>query len=435
LDTQSRRGASGLAAGFFWQSRPALLADKTVSERRRGKARSAHYPQRRVGALRLLHSSQESLDLKTEAASSRIRAFFGSAAAKNRSKSRPSNLRGFPAGYSLPWHLPQQTDEPVSKTTRAKVVIIGSGPAGYTAAIYAARAMLDPILIQGVQPGGQLTITTDVENYPGFADVIQGPWLMEQMQKQAAHVGTQIVTDHVNKADLARRPFRLECDSGDIYFADTLILATGAQARWLDLPSEQKFRGYGVSACATCDGFFYRGKEVLVIGGGNTAVEEALFLTNFASKVTVVHRRDSFRAERILQERLYQNPKISVLWHTVLQDVVGDENPFKVRAAVLRNVKTNETTERPIDGIFIAIGHSPASELVAGQVEMKHSGYIKTASHSTATSVPGVFAAGDVADDIYRQAVTAAGLGCMAALEAEKFLAAHGEAEPRVAAE
>jgi len=323
----------------------------------------------------------------------------------------------------------------VSKTTRAKVVIIGSGPAGYTAAIYAARAMLDPILIQGVQPGGQLTITTDVENYPGFADVIQGPWLMEQMQKQAAHVGTQIVTDHVNKADLARRPFRLECDSGDIYFADTLILATGAQARWLDLPSEQKFRGYGVSACATCDGFFYRGKEVLVIGGGNTAVEEALFLTNFASKVTVVHRRDSFRAERILQERLYQNPKISVLWHTVLQDAVGDENPCKVRAAVLRNVKTNETTERPIDGIFIAIGHSPASELVAGQVEMKHSGYIKTASHSTATSVPGVFAAGDVADDIYRQAVTAAGLGCMAALEAEKFLAAHGEAEPRVAAE
>jgi thioredoxin reductase (NADPH) len=331
--------------------------------------------------------------------------------------------------------MPQQTDEPVSKTTRAKVVIIGSGPAGYTAAIYAARAMLDPILIQGVQPGGQLTITTDVENYPGFADVVQGPWLMEQMRKQAAHVGTQIVTDHVNKVDLARRPFRLECDSGDIYFADTLILATGAQARWLDLPSEQKFRGYGVSACATCDGFFYRGKEVLVIGGGNTAVEEALFLTNFASKVTVVHRRDSFRAERILQERLYQNPKISVLWHTVLQDVVGDDNPFKVRAAVLRNVKTNETTERPIDGIFIAIGHSPASELVAGQVEMKHSGYIKTASHSTATSVPGVFAAGDVADDIYRQAVTAAGLGCMAALEGEKFLAAHGEAEPRVAAE
>jgi thioredoxin reductase (NADPH) len=323
----------------------------------------------------------------------------------------------------------------VSNTVHAKLVIIGSGPAGYTAAIYAARAMLDPILIQGVQPGGQLTITTDVENYPGFADVIQGPWLMEQMQKQAEHVGTRMVADHVGKVDLSRRPFRLECDSGDIYLADSLILATGAQARWLDLPSEQKFRGYGVSACATCDGFFYRGKEVLVIGGGNTAVEEALFLTNFASKVTVVHRRDGFRAERILQERLYQNPKVSVLWNTVLEDVRGDDNPLKVKSAVLRNVKTNEMTERPIDGIFIAIGHSPASELVAGQVEMKHSGYIKTAPHSTATSVPGVFAAGDVADDIYRQAVTAAGLGCMAALEAERFLAAHGEAEPRVAAE
>lgn len=323
----------------------------------------------------------------------------------------------------------------MSNTTNAKLVIIGSGPAGYTAAIYGARAMLDPILIQGVQPGGQLTITTDVENYPGFADVIQGPWLMEQMQKQAEHVGTKIVTDHVNKVELGRRPFRIECDSGDVYFADSLVLATGAQARWLDLPSEQKFRGYGVSACATCDGFFYRGKEVLVIGGGNTAVEEALFLTNFANKVTVVHRRDSFRAERILQERLYHNPKISVLWHTVLHDVIGDDNPLKVRAAVLRNVKTNEITRRPVDGIFIAIGHSPASELVVGQVEMKHGGYIKTAPHSTATSVPGVFAAGDVADDIYRQAVTAAGLGCMAALEAEKYLAAHGEAEPRMAAE
>jgi thioredoxin reductase (NADPH) len=323
----------------------------------------------------------------------------------------------------------------VSNTTSAKLVIVGSGPAGYTAAIYGARAMLDPILIQGVQPGGQLTITTDVENYPGFADVIQGPWLMEQMQKQAEHVGTKIVTDHVIKVELGRRPFRIECDSGDVYFADSLILATGAQARWLDLPSEQKFRGYGVSACATCDGFFYRGKEVLVIGGGNTAVEEALFLTNFASKVTVVHRRDSFRAERILQERLYHNPKISVLWHTVLHDVIGDDNPLKVRAAVLRNVKTNEISQRPADGIFIAIGHSPASELVVGQVEMKHGAYIRTAPHSTATSVSGVFAAGDVADEVYRQAVTAAGLGCMAALEAEKYLAAHGEAEPRMAAE
>jgi len=323
----------------------------------------------------------------------------------------------------------------VSKTTPAKVVISGSGPAGYTAAIYAARAMLDPILIQGITPGGQLTITTDVENYPGYADVIQGPWLMEQMQKQAAHVGTKLVADHVNKVDLSRRPFRVESDCGDIYFADTLILATGAQARWLDLASEQKFRGHGVSACATCDGFFYRGKEVLVIGGGNTAVEEALFLTNFASKVTLVHRRDRLRAERILQERLYQNPKISVLWNTVLEDVVGDDDPLKVKGAVLRNVKTGEITERLVDGIFIAIGHSPATELVAGQVEMKPSGYVKTAPHSTATSVPGLFAAGDVADEVYRQAVTAAGLGCMAALEAERFLAAHGEAEPRMAAE
>jgi len=323
----------------------------------------------------------------------------------------------------------------VPNTTHAKVVIIGSGPAGYTAAIYAARAMLDPILIQGIAPGGQLTVTTDVENYPGFADVIQGPWLMEQMQKQAAHVGTRFVADHVNTLDLKRRPFRLACDSGDIYFADALVLATGAQARWLDLPGEHKFRGYGVSACATCDGFFYRNKEVLVIGGGNAAVEEALFLTNFASKVTVVHRRDSFRAERILQERLYSNPKISVLWNSVLHNVGGDDNPLKVKSAMLRNVKTGEITERAIDGIFIAIGHSPATELVADQVEMKPSGYIKTAPNSTATSVPGLFAAGDVADDIYRQAVTAAGLGCMAALEAEKFLAAHGEAEPRMAAE
>ena len=323
----------------------------------------------------------------------------------------------------------------MSTPTHAKIVIIGSGPAGYTAAIYAARAVLDPVLIQGIDTGGQLTTTTDVENYPGFADVIQGPWLMEQMQRQAEHVGTKMVADHVNKVDLGRRPFRITCDSGDVYLADTLVLATGAQARWLDLPSEQKFRGYGVSACATCDGFFYRDKHVLVVGGGNTAVEEALFLTNFAKTVTVVHRRDTFRAERILQERLYQNPKISVLWHTVLEDVVGDDAPLKVKAAVLRNVKTNEIEKRSIDGIFIAIGHSPATALVTGQVEMKPSGYIKTAPHSTATSVPGLFAAGDVADEVYRQAVTAAGLGCMAALEAEKFLAAHGEAEPRMAAE
>ena len=313
----------------------------------------------------------------------------------------------------------------MAKTTHAKVVIIGSGPAGYTAAIYAARAMLEPILIQGIQPGGQLTITTDVENYPGFADVIQGPWLMEQMQAQAQHVGTKIVTDTVTKVELAQRPFRLTCDSGDTYLVDALIIATGAQARWLDLPSEQKFKGYGVSACATCDGFFYRNKEVVVIGGGNTAVEEALFLTNFASKVTVVHRRDSFRAEKILQDRLFKNPKIEVIWDSALEDVLGSDNPLKVNRVKLKNVKTGVVTERVVDGVFIAIGHSPASELFVGQLQMKPSGYIVTAGHSTATSVPGVFAAGDVTDDIYRQAVTAAGLGCMAALEAEKFLAAH----------
>ena len=313
----------------------------------------------------------------------------------------------------------------MSKTIHAKVVIIGSGPAGYTAAIYAARAMLEPILIQGIQPGGQLTITTDVENYPGFADVIQGPWLMEQMVKQAEHVGTKIVTDHVNKVELGQRPFRLICDSGDVYVTEALIIATGAQARWLDLPSEQKFKGYGVSACATCDGFFYRGKEVFVIGGGNTAVEEALFLTNFAAKVTVVHRRDHFRAEKILQDRLFKHPKIEVVWDHALDDVMGSENPTKVNRVRLKNVKTGATTERTVDGVFIAIGHSPASELFTGQLQIKPSGYIVTNGHSTATSVPGVFAAGDVTDDIYRQAVTAAGLGCMAALEAEKFLAAH----------
>jgi len=323
----------------------------------------------------------------------------------------------------------------MSNSTSAKVVIIGSGPAAYTAAIYAARAMLEPILIQGIQPGGQLTITTDVENYPGFADVIQGPWLMEQMQRQAAHVGTRMVTDHVNALDLKQRPFRLRCDSGDIYLADSVILATGAQARWLDLPSEQKFKGYGVSACATCDGFFYKGKEVIVIGGGNTAVEEALFLTNFAAHVTVVHRRGSFRAEKILQERLFKNPKISVIWDTVLEDVLGSEGPLKVRGIVLRNLRTGEFIEKAADGVFIAIGHSPATELVVGQIEMKPNGYVRTAPFSTATSVPGVFAAGDVTDDVYRQAVTAAGMGCMAALEAERFLAAHGEAEPAVAAE
>jgi thioredoxin reductase (NADPH) len=314
-----------------------------------------------------------------------------------------------------------------------KVVIVGSGPAGYTAAIYAARAMLQPVLIQGIQPGGQLTITTDVENYPGFADVIQGPWLMEQMQKQAEHVGTRMVFDHVNAVDLSERPFRLTCDSGDIYLADALIVATGAQARWLNLPSEQTFKGYGVSACATCDGFFYRNKSVVVVGGGNTAVEEALFLTNFASHVTVVHRRDHFRAERILQERLFNNPKIKVVWDSVIDEIVGASDPFKVTGVRLKNARHGTTSELAADGIFIAIGHSPATELVAAQLKMKPSGYILTAPNSTATSVPGVFAAGDVTDEIYRQAVTAAGMGCMAALEAERFLAA--QAGHRAAAE
>jgi thioredoxin reductase (NADPH) len=312
----------------------------------------------------------------------------------------------------------------MSNSIHAKVVIIGSGPAGYTAAIYAARAMLEPVLIQGIQPGGQLTVTTDVENYPGFADVIQGPWLMEQMEKQAAHVGTRLVSDHVNGVDLGRRPFCIACDSGDAYVADTLVIATGAQARWLGLTSEQAFRGHGVSACATCDGFFYKGKKVMVVGGGNTAVEEALFLTNFADKVTVVHRRDAFRAERILQERLFKHPKIDVIWDHEVAEIGGPEQPRKVAQVELRHVKTGAHSTIPADGVFIAIGHTPATDLFAGQVEMKPSGYIKTAP-STATSVPGVFAAGDVADDVYRQAVTAAGMGCMAALEAERFLAAH----------
>ena len=321
----------------------------------------------------------------------------------------------------------------MAQTTHAKVVIVGSGPAGHTAAIYAARAMLEPILIRGVQPGGQLTITTDVENYPGFADVIQGPWLMEEMEKQAANVGARLVADHVVRIDVSRRPFRIDCDSGDVYLADALILATGAQARWLDLPSEQKFKGYGVSACATCDGFFYRGKEVMVIGGGNTAVEEALFLTNFAASVSLVHRRDALRAEKILQERLFKHPKISVIWDTLVEEIRGSEDPLKVTQVRLRNVKTGLVSERAVDGVFVAIGHTPATELLAGQVRMKPTGYIETASHSTATSVAGVFAAGDVTDDVYRQAVTAAGLGCMAALEAERYLAVR--AETRAAAE
>jgi thioredoxin reductase (NADPH) len=321
----------------------------------------------------------------------------------------------------------------MSSTTHAKVVIVGSGPAGYTAAIYAARAMLEPVLIQGIQPGGQLTITTDVENYPGFADVVQGPWLMEQMEKQAHHVGTKIVTDLVNDLDISQRPFRLTCDSGDIYLADTVILATGAQARWLGLPSEHAFQGGGVSACATCDGFFYRGKEVIVVGGGNTAVEEALFLTNFASQVTIVHRRDHFRAERILQDRLFKHPKINVVWDSAVDEICGTQGPAKVTHVRLKNVKTGATTEVKADGVFIAIGHAPATDLVKGQLKLKPSGYVDVAPNSTATSVPGVFAAGDVADETWRQAVTAAGMGCMAALEAERYLAAH--AHDREAAE
>jgi thioredoxin reductase (NADPH) len=321
----------------------------------------------------------------------------------------------------------------MSAPVHAKVVIIGSGPAGYTAAIYAARAMLEPILIQGIQPGGQLTITTDVENYPGFADVIQGPWLMEQMEKQAVHVGTKIVTDLVTKLETMQRPFRLTCDSGDVYLAETVILATGAQARWLGLPSEAKFQGGGVSACATCDGFFYRNKDVVVVGGGNTAVEEALYLTNHASQVTIVHRRDHFRAERILQERLFKHPKIKVIWDAAVDEICGTENPNKVTHVRLKNVKSGALTNVPTDGVFIAIGHAPATELVAGQIKLKSSGYVEVAPNSTATSVPGLFAAGDVADETYRQAVTAAGLGCMAALEAERFLALR--ASERAAAE
>ena len=307
----------------------------------------------------------------------------------------------------------------------AKVIIVGSGPAGYTAAIYAARAMLEPVLISGIEPGGQLTTTTDVENYPGFADVIQGPWLMEEMRKQAEHVGTRLVTDHIVSTDLSRRPFTLTGDSGEIYTSDALILATGAQAKWMNLPSEQTFRGFGVSACATCDGFFYRGREVAVVGGGNTAVEEALFLTHFASKVTVIHRRDSFRAEKILQNRLAANDKIEVLWDTVVDDVLGEAGPpAKVTGLGLHNVKTGAASELKVDGVFVAIGHAPAVGLVGDQLKMKPGGYLWTEADSTATSIPGVFAAGDVTDDDFRQAVTAAGRGCMAALEAERFLAA-----------
>ncbi len=305
----------------------------------------------------------------------------------------------------------------------AKVIIVGSGPAGYTAAIYAARAMLEPVLISGIEPGGQLTITTDVENYPGFADVIQGPWLMEQMKAQAEHVGTKLISDHIVDVDFSVRPFRLTGDGGAVYTADTVIIATGAQAKWLGLPSEEKFKGFGVSACATCDGFFYRNKEVVVIGGGNTAVEEALFLTNFASKVTLVHRRDALRAEKILQHRLLAHPKIEVAWNKTLDEVVGTDNPPGVTGVRLRDTETGDIVEVQADGVFIAIGHKPATALFEGKLEMKTGGYLITKPDSTATSIPGIYAAGDVTDDIFRQAVTAAGMGCMAALEAEKFIA------------
>jgi thioredoxin reductase (NADPH) len=305
----------------------------------------------------------------------------------------------------------------------SKVIILGSGPAGCTAAIYAARAMLEPTLISGIQPGGQLTITTDVENYPGFADVIQGPWLMEQMQAQAEHVGTKVLQDTITAVDLARRPFTLKSDSGTTYSTDTLIIATGASANWLGLPSESKYQGFGVSACATCDGFFFRGKNVAVVGGGNTAAEEALFLTNFAEKVTLIHRRDALRADKTNQMRLQANNKIDVLYDAEVVEVEGTENPKGVTGIKLRNTVTGSTRALAVDGLFIAIGHSPATELFKGQIEMDAAGYIKTAADSTHTSVAGVFAAGDVKDKIYRQAVTAAAMGCMAALEAERFLA------------
>ena len=310
---------------------------------------------------------------------------------------------------------------PAPRTTRC--LIIGSGPAGYTAAIYAARALLNPVLIAGIQPGGQLTITTDVENYPGFADVIQGPWLMDQMRAQAEHVGTELVNDIVLEADLSSRPFRIRTDSGQDWLAETVIIATGAQAKWLGMDSEEKFKGFGVSACATCDGFFYRGKQVVVVGGGNTAVEEALFLTNFAEKVTLVHRRDELRAERILQERLFAHPKVEVIWDQAIDEVKGESDPMGVTGVRLKSVKTGETCEIACDGVFIAIGHAPASELFKGQLEMDGSGYLKVRAGTASTAIEGVYAAGDVTDDVYRQAVTAAGMGCMAALEAVRFLA------------
>jgi thioredoxin reductase (NADPH) len=319
------------------------------------------------------------------------------------------------------------------QTIHTQVLIIGAGPAGYTAAIYAARASLSPILVQGLQPGGQLTITTEVENYPGFAESIQGPWLMEQMAAQSQHVGARTVSDIITSVDLDQRPFRAEADSGDVYLADTIIVATGAQARWLGLESEKYFSGAGVSACATCDGFFFRGRAVAVIGGGNTAVEEALYLTNHASKVTVIHRRDSFRAERILQDRLFANPKVEVVWNSTVVDVLGTASPKTVTHVRIRQTD-GAMRDIPVEGVFVAIGHDPATSLFHGKLDLDASGYVRIAPWSTVTNVPGVFAAGDVADPKYRQAVTAAGMGCMAALEAERFIAAHA-ANPAIRAQ
>ena len=307
-------------------------------------------------------------------------------------------------------------------TKHTKVLILGSGPAGYTAAIYAARAMLKPILVYGSQPGGQLTTTTDVENYPGHSKVIQGPWLMDEMKGQAKAVGTEMIQDHINKVDLSKKPFVATGDSGQIYTADTLIISTGAQARWLNLKSEQEFRGFGVSACATCDGFFFKEKEVAVVGGGNAAVEEAMFLTKFASKVKLIHRRNELRAEKMLQEKLRANKKIEIIWDSVVEEVVGNQKPKSVNGIKIKNVKSGKIADLKVDGLFIAIGHDPATSLFKNQLKMDKEGYLITKPDSTQTSIPGVFAAGDVKDKIFRQAVTAAGMGCMSALEAEKFL-------------
>jgi len=323
----------------------------------------------------------------------------------------------------------------MSERHHSKVLIIGAGPAGCTAAIYAARANLHPILVTGLQPGGQLTITTDVENYPGFADVIQGPWLMEQMQRQAEHVGTKIILDMIVKIDLGHRPFVATGDSGDVYIGETVIIATGAQARWLGLPSEESFRGFGVSACATCDGFFFRGKDVVVVGGGNTAVEEAIYLTNHARQVTLIHRRNALRAEKILQDRLFRNPKIAVIWDSLVEEILGRPEPPQVTGVRLRNVRNGVPSELSCDGVFVAIGHTPVTGFVAGQLPLDAEGYAITRLDSTETAIPGVYAAGDVKDKVYRQAVTAAGLGCIAALEAERFLAAQEEAATMRAAD